>query len=257
MAWNRAEPSIRPSDGGPLERHDLLVPAALRCRNPRCNGRVFWHIVQGCLAEGLQRTSAGLGSVIIDSQPLTVTLLAALLFGERIRPAGVLGLLAGVAGLCLLELPPDALRGLVQGSTTGVPAVQRDVGCPAVPAGAATGGAGVAWCRNSQQVCLSGLPPNVPEGLTHGAASVRGHAARGVLPWLLSTWTPAVCACRWAGLLAARRRLALGQRGLVDAALGAEHGCGDHHGQMGVQVSRPADACLQRTLQLCLLKPEK
>eukprot|EP00891_Asterochloris_glomerata_P004400 jgi/Astpho2/4400/e_gw1.00067.138.1_t len=74
---------------------------------------------QGCLAEGLQRTSAGLGSVIIDSQPLTVTLLAALLFGERIRPAGALGLLAGVAGLCLLELPPEALQGLVQQSTTG------------------------------------------------------------------------------------------------------------------------------------------
>ena len=31
---------------------------------------------QGCLSEGLQRTSAGLGSVIIDSQPLTVAILA-------------------------------------------------------------------------------------------------------------------------------------------------------------------------------------
>ena len=86
-------------------------------------GGLLWHTVQGCLAEGLQRTSAGLGSVIIDSQPLTVTLLAALLFGERIRPAGALGLLAGVAGLCLLELPPDALRGLLQESSAGVPAV--------------------------------------------------------------------------------------------------------------------------------------
>ncbi|XP_039138652.1 WAT1-related protein At3g02690, chloroplastic isoform X2 [Dioscorea cayenensis subsp. rotundata] len=35
---------------------------------------------QGFLAEGLQRTSAGLGSVIIDSQPLTVAILASLLF---------------------------------------------------------------------------------------------------------------------------------------------------------------------------------
>ena len=31
--------------------------------------------LQGFLAEGLQRTSAGLGSIIIDSQPLTVALL--------------------------------------------------------------------------------------------------------------------------------------------------------------------------------------
>lgn len=46
---------------------------------------------QGFLAEGLQRTGAGLGSVIIDSQPLTVALLAALLFGERLSALGVLG----------------------------------------------------------------------------------------------------------------------------------------------------------------------
>ena len=69
-------------------------------------------------------------------------------------------------------------------------------------------------------------------------------------PWRLIMVTPAVCACRWAGLLATPRGLALEQRGLVDAALGPEHGCGDHHGQMGVQVSQPAQAPLLRTLQL-------
>ena len=67
---------------------------------------------QGFLAEGLQRTSAGLGSVIIDSQPLTVAALAALLLGERLRPAGVAGLAVGVAGLCLLEAPPDLIMSL-------------------------------------------------------------------------------------------------------------------------------------------------
>ena len=61
--------------------------------------------LQGFLAEGLQRTSAGLGSVIIDSQPLSVALLAALLFGEALSPLGVSGLFIGVAGLLLLELP--------------------------------------------------------------------------------------------------------------------------------------------------------
>jgi drug/metabolite transporter (DMT)-like permease len=64
---------------------------------------------QGFLAEGLQRTSAGLGSVIIDSQPLSVALMAALFFGEALSGLGVLGLLIGVAGLVLLEVPPEAL----------------------------------------------------------------------------------------------------------------------------------------------------
>ncbi|KMS99675.1 hypothetical protein BVRB_1g021660 [Beta vulgaris subsp. vulgaris] len=60
---------------------------------------------QGFLAEGLQRTSAGLGSVIIDSQPLTVAVLAALFFGESIGYVGATGLVLGVVGLLLLELP--------------------------------------------------------------------------------------------------------------------------------------------------------
>lgn len=60
---------------------------------------------QGFLAQGLQRTSAGLGSVIIDSQPLTVAVLAALLFGESIGFVGATGLVLGVIGLLLLELP--------------------------------------------------------------------------------------------------------------------------------------------------------
>lgn len=64
---------------------------------------------QGFLAEGLQRCTAGLGSVIIDSQPLTVAVLAALLFGEALTPASVLGLALGVSGLLLLELPEDSL----------------------------------------------------------------------------------------------------------------------------------------------------
>ncbi|PRW56874.1 WAT1-related chloroplastic isoform X1 [Chlorella sorokiniana] len=53
---------------------------------------------QGFLVEGLQRTSAGLGSVIIDSQPLTVALLASLLFGERLGVAGAAGLLLASSG---------------------------------------------------------------------------------------------------------------------------------------------------------------
>ncbi|XXG60460.1 hypothetical protein AAC387_Pa04g2364 [Persea americana] len=66
---------------------------------------------QGFLAEGLQRTSAGLGSVIIDSQPLTVAILAALLFGESIGVVGAAGLVVGVIGLLLLEVPSLSFEG--------------------------------------------------------------------------------------------------------------------------------------------------
>ncbi|KAG2445906.1 hypothetical protein HXX76_000510 [Chlamydomonas incerta] len=64
---------------------------------------------QGFLAEGLTKTSAGLGSVIIDSQPLTVAVLASILFGERLNAVGVFGLVLGVLGLCMLELPGDSV----------------------------------------------------------------------------------------------------------------------------------------------------
>ncbi|XP_024316998.1 WAT1-related protein At3g02690, chloroplastic isoform X2 [Brachypodium distachyon] len=66
---------------------------------------------QGFLTEGLQKTSAGLGSVIIDSQPLTVAVLAALFFGESIGAIGVGGLVLGVVGLLLLEVPALSVQG--------------------------------------------------------------------------------------------------------------------------------------------------
>jgi len=76
-------------------------------------GLVDGTLFQGCLAEGLSRTSAGLGSVVIDSQPLTVALLAALFFSEPMAPLGVLGLLLGVLGLLVLELPGGSLAPLL------------------------------------------------------------------------------------------------------------------------------------------------
>lgn len=42
--------------------------------------------------------------VIIDSQPLTVAILASLLFGESIGYIGAAGLILGVIGLLLLEV---------------------------------------------------------------------------------------------------------------------------------------------------------
>nr|XP_043615098.1 WAT1-related protein At3g02690, chloroplastic [Erigeron canadensis] len=65
---------------------------------------------QGFLAKGLEKTSAGLGSVIIDSQPLTVAVLASLLFGESISIFGIAGLVLGIVGLALLELPAISFK---------------------------------------------------------------------------------------------------------------------------------------------------
>lgn len=62
-------------------------------------------LFQGFLAQGLTRTSAGLGSVMIDSQPLAVALLAAWFFGESLGVWGWLGLGGGLLGISLLGLP--------------------------------------------------------------------------------------------------------------------------------------------------------
>ncbi|UBF27638.1 EamA family transporter [Kovacikia minuta CCNUW1] len=71
-------------------------------------------LFQGFLAEGLVRTGAGLGSVMIDSQPLAVALMALWLFGERIGFWGWLGLGLGVAGISLLGLPDEWILAILQ-----------------------------------------------------------------------------------------------------------------------------------------------
>ena len=86
----------------------VLVAWAASKGRPMPSGGMAWLAIaifalvdgtafQGCLAEGLQRTSAGLGSVIIDSQPLTVAVLAAIIYGESLAPAGVFGLFLGLS----------------------------------------------------------------------------------------------------------------------------------------------------------------
>ena len=67
-------------------------------------------LFQFFLARGLQETGAGLGSVLIDSQPLMVALLARSLFAEAINPVGWFGLVLGLAGIVCLGVPPDLLR---------------------------------------------------------------------------------------------------------------------------------------------------
>ncbi len=77
-------------------------------------------LFQGFLAEGLVRTGAGLGSVMIDSQPLAVALLSAWLFGEVIGIWGWLGLGFGVLGISLIGLPDEWVLNFLSSGTTAV-----------------------------------------------------------------------------------------------------------------------------------------
>ena len=68
---------------------------------------------QGFLAEGLMRTGAGLGSTIIDSQPLAVALLSSWLFAEVIGFWGWLGLIIGILGISFIGLPDSWFLGIL------------------------------------------------------------------------------------------------------------------------------------------------
>ncbi len=71
-------------------------------------------LFQGFLAKGLERTGAGLGSVMIDSQPLAVAIMARFLFQEWIGPLGWIGLLVGLVGISFIGLPDEWILGLFQ-----------------------------------------------------------------------------------------------------------------------------------------------
>jgi drug/metabolite transporter (DMT)-like permease len=73
-------------------------------------------LFQGFLATGLVRTTAGLGSVTIDSQPLAVAVLSAWLFHERIGIVGIAGLVLGVIGISCVALPSAWVSQLISGS---------------------------------------------------------------------------------------------------------------------------------------------
>jgi drug/metabolite transporter (DMT)-like permease len=70
-------------------------------------GLVDGTLFQGFLTNGLMRTKAGLGSVMIDSQPLAVALLSAWLFRESIGLWGAIGLGLGVLGISCIGIPEE------------------------------------------------------------------------------------------------------------------------------------------------------
>jgi drug/metabolite transporter (DMT)-like permease len=106
----------------------LVLVVAMMQGRPQPKGWAAWlwislfalvdgALFQGFLAEGLVRTGAGLGSVMIDSQPLAVALLSGLLFGEVIGLWGWMGLGVGVLGISLIGLPDEWIYSLVQGGS--------------------------------------------------------------------------------------------------------------------------------------------
>ena len=129
--WGTAMAAMRPLlDGGtPLQVASLrLLPAgglvllaAVLLGRPLRVAAADWpwllafalvdgSLFQGLLAQGLGQTGAGLGSVLIDSQPLLVALLARSLFGEAINPVGWIGLLLGLLAILCLGLPAPVLQ---------------------------------------------------------------------------------------------------------------------------------------------------
>ena len=107
----------------------LIVAAILKLPQPKTVKGWLWILAfalvdgamfQGFLATGLVRTGAGLGSVMIDSQPIAVALLSSWLFGEVIGLWGWLGLSIGIFGISLIGLPDRWIYSLIQGEYTAI-----------------------------------------------------------------------------------------------------------------------------------------
>ncbi|MDJ0596038.1 MAG: DMT family transporter [Pleurocapsa sp. MO_226.B13] len=107
----------------------LLVAAILKLPQPKTVRAWLWILAfaivdgamfQGFLALGIVKTGAGLGSVMIDSQPLAVALLSSLLFGEIIGLWGWLGLGIGLLGISLIGLPDPWIYSIFAGNLDAV-----------------------------------------------------------------------------------------------------------------------------------------
>lgn len=107
----------------------LLVAAILKLPQPKTWQAWLWILAfavvdgamfQGFLTRGIVKTGAGLGSVMIDSQPIAVALLSSILFGEVIGLWGWLGLSLGILGISLIGLPDRWVYSLLAGNLTSI-----------------------------------------------------------------------------------------------------------------------------------------
>ncbi|KKZ14967.1 MAG: membrane protein [Candidatus Synechococcus spongiarum 142] len=130
---------------------------------------------QGLLSAGLQTTGAGLSSILIDTQPLLVALLARQVFGETINPVGWLGLLMGLGGVACLGLPEPLLRNLwLQGPALG--GLPWDGGVALLLGSAISMACGAVLCRFAARQ-------------SHVLSVTAWHLLLGGLPLLgISTW---------------------------------------------------------------------
>ena len=103
----------------------LIVAALTRRSQPQTVKAWLWIFLfalvdgvmfQGFLSQGLVKTSAGLGSVMIDSQPLAVAIMSKFLFKEVIGLWGWLGLSVGIGGISLIGIPDHWIYSVVQGN---------------------------------------------------------------------------------------------------------------------------------------------
>lgn len=113
----------------------LVLIAAFLMGRPQPKGWAAWlwislfalvdgAMFQGFLAFGLVRTTAGLGSVMIDSQPLAVALLSWWLYGEQINLWGWIGLGVGVLGISLIGVGDELVFNLLHGGIATVGTLQ-------------------------------------------------------------------------------------------------------------------------------------
>ena len=70
-------------------------------------GMIDGALFEGLLIEGLQDTGAGLGSVLIDTQPIAVAVMAAAFYGEQIGWLGWLAMVTGVLGILTIGISPE------------------------------------------------------------------------------------------------------------------------------------------------------
>jgi drug/metabolite transporter (DMT)-like permease len=170
------------------------------------DGTVF----QALLARGLVGTGAGLGSVLIDSQPLLVALLARLLFGEAINPIGWFGLLLGLAGILCLGVPERLLgQWWLQGPPEPIGLTGRQ-GVPWMLGAAVAMALGTVLSRyasrHSDPVAVTAwhmLLGSLPLLALHAAVTAEGSAGVWSLPpWTAGDWALMAYASLLGGALA-------------------------------------------------------
>ena len=117
-------------------------------------------LFQFFLTYGISKTGAGLGSVLIDSQPLLVAILARFIFGNLINPIGWLGLLFGLGGIIFLGFPKEFLEKWWLMSDTTIGEIDFNVGELWMLAAALSMALGTILirfaCRKSDPVAVTG-----------------------------------------------------------------------------------------------------